>query len=976
MILDNNKNITVPNIFLVLYFLCVAALAAIVYQLARENVSLENVYEHVNLVSKTSKTRDAPEHPRYAMREDDGRFLFVAGSPVKPGNKLVFHRTADIRFRVNSLYQTPSCTATGKNKATLVVSSPPISVRKLLDTPEIEFTIKIIAGDTLKVRLDNPAEPQCGQATVSLYQINNTSPGLLLVSYLSVWLVIGLLLARSHLGYMALWGAVVHVLYVYSETLSQQSLGLAMGPACLVSLAGIGVVLTPLLSRFTRLLAPPLFIVVTVLLVSFPLINIGNFWLTGSAVDADAIHAIFQTHFSEAVQFLGANYSAARLILVFGSIALCLGLIAWKLTTAVASPSLAGLGVLFLTLAVLLADRISDDLFTFSTWRDASIRYYQELQAFHKIAAKRQVMSESYELQRSRGGRVTVLVIGESHNKRHMSLHGYPRDTTPLLVQRSKAENLIVFENAYSNHVHTRPSLSFALTGANQYNGKSWTTTSSLITITRQAGIKTYWISNQQMLGLWDNVVALLARESDKVVSINKKVGGVKKPDKQDEALLPHLRSALREPGEKLIVVHLMGSHSGYCLRFPEAWNTYVGELELSAFGKVSATTKHKRVNCYDNSVRYNDHILDQVFNSLEKSEVPASALYFPDHADEVFNGKFHNLPGFDFSMSDIPLVFAASDSWRKEFSGHWEQLVNNRKKIFTNDLIFETVLGLMGLESDQIDTINDLGHEDFKSIEAPKTLHGRVNIKNKDNYYLWQRTNANLMKKNNLENRLWPHRVNTLGKMLEVTNNGIRSFETDVFFRPESGFFEVGHDAGAMTGMTLESFLDNIPQDFEKIWLDIKNAGKTNLPAIHKRLVELDKKFGLKSRTIIETKDESASPSLLSDSGFHVSYYLPHKEILVVMDQDEKARKHFAKKLAEIAKRQNVGAVSFNLRLYKFVKDDLEPELRPQIVYHTWSPGVSFKNSNLLEEIQAREYFHDPKVETILLPYASPFSL
>ena len=93
-------------------------------------------------------------------------------------------------------------------------------------------------------------------------------------------------------------------------------------------------------------------------------------------------------------------------------------------------------------------------------------------------------------------------------------------------------------------------------------------------------------------------------------------------------------------------------------------------------------------------------------------------------------------------------------------------------------------------------------------------------------------------------------------------------------------------------------------------------------------------------------------------------------------MGEDDKARKLLARKLAGIAKRQNVGAVSFDLRLYKFVKDYLESELGPQIVYHTWSPGVSFKNSNLLEEIQAREYFHDPKVETILLPYASPFSL
>ena len=958
-----------------MYFLCVAVPATLVYQLARENLSIENVYEHASLVLKPHGLID---QNRYVMREDDGKFLFVAGALSTTKNKLVFHKTADIRFKVSSLYQGPLCTELGKNKATLLVGAPLNSFRKLLDKPDAEFTIKLIAGDVLRVRLDNPVEPQCGQAIVSLYQINNISPILLLVSYLSVWIVMGLLLARFRLGYLGLWGAVIHVLYIYSEALYQQTLGLNMGPACLVSLMGIGAVLIPLISRYTRLFAPPVFIVVTILLVSFPLINIGNFWLTGSAVDINAVHAIFQTHLSEIVQFLDDNYSTIRLIVVFGSIALCLGLIAWKLTAAVSAPYLAGLGIVILILAVLLADRISEDLLTFSTWRDASIRYYQELGAFHDLAAERQVTSASYELQRTPGDRVTVLVIGESHSKRHMSLYGYPRDTTPKLVQRSRADNLIVFENAYSNHTHTVQSLSFALTEANQYNGKSWTTTPSLIDVARQAGIRTYWISNQQMLGLWHNVVALLAKESEKVVSINKKIGRLKKPDKQDEALIPHLRDALREPGEKLIVVHLIGSHFSYCIRFPDSWNVYTGALEPSAFGKVSAATKPRWVNCYDNSVRYNDYILDMVFNSLEESQVPASALYFPDHSEDVFNGKHHNSGVFDFSMSEIPLIFTASASWKKQFPGHWERLFNNRKKIFTNDAIFETVLGLMGLESNHIDTKNDLSHEDFESVEAPKTLHGRVNIKDNSNYYLWQRTNADLVQKNNLGNRLLPHRVNTLGKMLEITNTGIRAFETDVLFRPEGGFFEVGHDAEVMTGMTLESFLEKIPRDFEKIWLDIKNATQTTIPAINKRLLELDNKFGLKGRVIVETYDKSGVPSLLSDSGFHLSYNLDThtKEILLIMGEDEKSRKNLAKKTAVTAKRQNVSAVSFNLRLYRFVKDYLQSELPPQIVYHTWSPGVSFKDSNLLEEIQAREYFHDPKVETILLPYASPFSL
>ena len=774
----NRKNILLAF----LYFLCVAALATLVYQLAKENLSVENVYEHANLVLKP---HDLIEQNRYAMREDDGKFLFVAGAPVTTKNKLVFHKTADIRFKVSSLYQGPSCTEVGKNKATLGVSAPPNSFRKRLDKPDAEFTIKLIAGDVLRVRLDNPIESQCGQAIVTLHRINNTSPILMLVSYLSIWMVIGLLLARFRLGYLGLWGAVIHTLYIYSEALYQQTLGFALGPACLVSLAGIGAVLLPLVSRFTRLFAPPLFIIVTIALASFPLVNTGNFWLTGSAVDIDVVHAIFQTNLSELLQFLDGNYSALRLTVVFGSIALCSGLIAWKLTKAVTAPSLAGLGVVFLSLAVLMADRISDDLHTFSTWRDATIRYYQELRVFHDLAAKRQVMSTSYKLERSPGERVTVLVIGETHSKRHMSLYGYPRDTTPTLVQRNKADNLIVFENAYSNHVQTKPSLQLSLTEANQYNGKSWTTTPSVINLARQAGIKTYWISNQASLGVMDNVVTLLAKESEDVVFINKKIGRPNKiVAKQDESLIPRLRDALQDTGEKLIVVHLMGSHYDYCFRFPESWNAYTGELDLPSFGKATATTYLKKVNCYDNSVLYNDHILGLVFKSLEESKVPASVLYFADHSEEVFNRKGHHPAVFEFIMTEIPMVFAASNSWKKEFSRHWEQLVNNRKEIVTNDLVFETVLGLMGLESNHIDTKNDLGHEDFESVEAPTTLHGRVNIKDNSNYYLWQRTNADLVQKNNLGNRLLPHRVNTLGKMLEITNTGIRAFETDVLFR------------------------------------------------------------------------------------------------------------------------------------------------------------------------------------------------
>ena len=824
---------------------------------------------------------------------------------------------------------------------------------------------------------------QSARNIVSLEDINDHSTlifNTLVVTWLLIWMAVGRLLAHFRLRYLGLWGAAIHALYIYSEMLYQQTLSLSLSPAVLVSLAGIGIVLLPLASRFTRFLALPLFIIVTIALVSFPLVNIGNFWLTGTSIDTVSIHAILQTNLSELLQFLGDSYSTVRLIVVFGSIALCIGLISWKLTTVVAAPFAAGLGLLLLLPTAVNVYKVPDYLYTFGYWKDASIDYDEVHRAWRDLETKREAMVTGYELGRTPGGdRVTVLVIGESHNKQHMSLYGYPRDTTPALGRRTRDENLIVFENAWSNHTHTNPTLTLALTEANQYNGRRWTATPSLFAVTRRAGIATYWISNQQKSGAFDSHVALLSRESDNVVFINNRIGTrTTNPDKQDEALIPYLQDALGQPGEKLIVVHLYGNHGNYCLRYPESWEAYSGKLKISTFGKAHATTRLEAVNCYDSSVRYNDHILDRIFNSLEKSDIPASVFYFADHSEEIFEGKAHNSGNFDFAMSDIPVVFAASDSWKKKFSGQWEQLVNNRKEIFTNDLVFETVLGLMGLESIGIDTKNDLGSEYYEGVYAPETLHGRVNLKDKRNYFLWQRTNADLVKENNLGTRLLPHRVNTLGKMLEIHRAGIRSFEIDVLFRRTDGggYLEVGHDQKVMTGMSLESYLEQIPQDFEKIWLDIKNATTATIPEINKRLLELDEKTGLKNRVIIETSNKSASPSLLSESGFHLSYYLPTKETLVAMGEDHEARRKLATKLAGIAEKQDANAVSFDLQLYRFVKDYLEPELRPQTVYHTWSFENSFRNPALLEDLQTQDYFHDRAVKTILLPWVSPFSL
>jgi glucan phosphoethanolaminetransferase (alkaline phosphatase superfamily) len=57
-----------------------------------------------------------------------------------------------------------------------------------------------------------------------------------------------------------------------------------------------------------------------------------------------------------------------------------------------------------------------------------------------------------------------ILYIGESTSSLNMGIYGYPRQTTPELSRfQAENDNLLVFHNVFSTHVHTAPSLLEAL---------------------------------------------------------------------------------------------------------------------------------------------------------------------------------------------------------------------------------------------------------------------------------------------------------------------------------------------------------------------------------------------------------------------------------------------------------------------------------------------------------------------------------
>jgi len=239
---------------------------------------------------------------------------------------------------------------------------------------------------------------------------------------------------------------------------------------------------------------------------------------------------------------------------------------------------------------------------------------------------------------------------------------------------------------------------------------------------------------------------------------------------------------------------------------------------------------------------------------------------------------------------------------------------------------------------------------------------------------YIWfQNSNATYLIENNQSSRVFPHRVNTVGKLKDIWSDGFRSFEVDAYFgNNNTNYFQVGHNEGVMGG-SLEELLKSVDYTrIQRVWLDFKNLNEQNYQDAMLRLEYLDGKFNIKKKFIVESGTTSGFFRELKKEGWHISYYLPTGAISKLLEEkDSKGLKELASKIASQIKVQNLSAVSFDSRLYPFVKEYLECLISDDIVYHTWW-GPKIYRYNFRDRLQKNRLFLDKRVKTILVRYKS----
>lgn len=440
---------------------------------------------------------------------------------------------------------------------------------------------------------------------------------------------------------------------------------------------------------------------------------LGYYSVTSTVFAPDTLLAIAQTNIQEAIEYAKDNFSCKTIFLIILANA-SVFFVAIKNTQKILWNKYNLFLVLFCITACLVGvykyrDNIITDIPKQASKTLAQYKNFSKERTDRKDNMSKLLLSHKPEAG------VYVLVIGESQNRAHMQAYNYHRATTPWLDSMKNDKNMLLFTKAYSCHTHTVPTLLYALTAKNQYNNIAVKNAVSVLEVAEAAGFETVWLSNQVKYSAWDTPVTSIASEANQQKWINSTLGESTNTDYFDGKLIEELEK-IKITDKMLIVMHLMGNHGSYEQRYPKAFEKYDGK---------------NTIDKYDNSIIYNDYVMSQVYKRARKIPNFKGLVYCSDHADAIDKNLSHDAAQFDFDMTHIPLYIYLSDSYIQNNSAKYKSLEKQKNKLFTNDLLFNLMMGVLGINLNNIyEPNNDPTADTFdNNKERFKTLYGKKYI-------------------------------------------------------------------------------------------------------------------------------------------------------------------------------------------------------------------------------------------------------
>ena len=210
-----------------------------------------------------------------------------------------------------------------------------------------------------------------------------------------------------------------------------------------------------------------------------------------------------------------------------------------------------------------------------------------------------------------------------------------------------------------------------------------------MVTITdvaNKVGYRTYFISNQSPAP-GNMALALVSAASGKSYTTTQPAG-------DDMNVMKYLKK-LSSQDSNFIVIHLEGSHDRYKDRIPPS------------FKGVHVDSHSAKENDYDSSILYTDEVLQNIYQYAKDNLNLQAMVYCSDHGEDM--KSFHGDGYFTWDMIRTPGFVYLSSDYKIKHPAIADCLEINGGKVFTNDLIYDMVCGIMGAENTEYKHVYDI---------------------------------------------------------------------------------------------------------------------------------------------------------------------------------------------------------------------------------------------------------------------------
>ena len=263
-------------------------------------------------------------------------------------------------------------------------------------------------------------------------------------------------------------------------------------------------------------------------------------------------------------------------------------------------------------------------------------------------------------------------------------------------------------------------------------------------------------------------------------------------------------------------------------------------------------------IQSLDNGILAFDRILSEFFAEIRASSRPAVVLFtssngiWVDLQQQTYFGKSN----IRDEILHTPLGILFNTAFAKKYHAHLEMLRTKCEAPCEN--AFETILEWLA----------------SSKIATPPNV---LTLKNKSICTIAEKCKAriDLMRNKSSHNMTFlMHSANTLRDIEIAKKYGLDGVEIDVIYNGDD--LIVGHDKSSLSELSLDNFIERTVFA-KKICLNMKNFNSENSEKIFAILNQLDQKFCIKKRVLIETVFIGEWTRQYIDQGWNILYHIPN---------------------------------------------------------------------------------------------------